>query len=209
MNKQPKVHVVLKKPHAVVGVIDLAQAVDTAITSNATTFPSPNPAMPKFSSDIAALIAAQAAAKARTQGAVDIRNAKLAIVVADLEQLRVYVETVANSDPSNAVAIVHSAGMEVRKAHTAPPKDAVNIKQAKAATPVVLTARVGTRKKQVHEWEYSTDGGKTWVALPPTTMAKTTVPGLTPGASVLARHRASTSTATDAWSVATASLLVR
>lgn len=207
--KQSKTHVVLKKPHTVTGVIDLAQAVDTSITNNATTFPSPTPAMTKFSADIAALVTAQAAAKARTKGAIDLRDAKLAIVVADLDQLRGYVETVANSDPGNAVAIAHSAGMEVRKARIAPPKDAMNIKQAKAAGPVVLTARVGTRKKQVHEWEYSADGGKTWVALPPTTLAKTTIPGLQPGASVLARHRASTSAGADSWSVAVAPLVVR
>ena len=45
-----------------------------------------------------------------------------------------------------------------------------------------------------YEWEYSTDGGKTWVTTPVTLQAKTTILGLTAGTTVQFRHRPVTKT---------------
>ena len=55
-------------------------------------------------------------------------------------------------------------------------------------------------RRASYEWEYSTDGGKTWVTAPATLQAKTTVPGLTPGATVTFRYRPVTKTGEGDWS---------
>ena len=49
-------------------------------------------------------------------------------------------------------------------------------------------------------YAYSTDGGKTWVAAPPSLQAKTTVTGLPAGTSVQFRYRAVTKTGAEDWS---------
>ncbi len=202
----PKIHVVLKRPRPVPLLISLAQAIEAAVASAATTFPSPTPPLAQLVSDINALIAAQNAAKTRAKGAVQTRDAKLEIVITDLNTLRVYVEGTANADPANAVAIANSAGMEVRK-QPVRTINAVNVKQAKASGSVNVTARVGTRQKQSHEWEYSADGGKTWVSCPPTTQAKTTITGIVPGSTILVKHRAVTGTGPTSWTDAVSMLV--
>jgi hypothetical protein len=61
-----------------------------------------------------------------------------------------------------------------------------------------VTAQAGHRAS--YEWDYSTDGGKTWVLAPSTLQAKTTIAGLTPGATVLFRYRAVTKAGEADWS---------
>ncbi len=199
-NTTPKVHVVLKRPRPVPMLISLANAIEAAMAAASATFPSPNPPLAQLTSDINVLVAAQNAAMMRTKGAVQTRDAKLAIVITDLNLERAYVESIADADPANATAIANSAGMEVRKQAAHPKKHAVNVKQAGGFGPVIVTALVGTRQKQSHEWEFSIDGGKTYVGLPHTTQAKTTITGLASGVTVLVRHRAITSTGALAWS---------
>ena len=195
----PKIHVVLKRPRPVAALLSLAQAIDAAMSSATTTVPSPSPTMAQFTSDISALVTAENAAKMRTKGAVQTRDAKLAIVIADLKQLVAYVETVANENPSNAAAIANSAGMVIRKQPVKTKSD-VNFRKTSPAGSVVVMARVASRQKQANDWEYSVDGGKTWTAAPTTMQAKTTITGLTSGATILVKHQAVTKTGATAWS---------
>lgn len=203
-----RIMVVLHKPRTVLAIISLAQAIEAAISAHTTTFPSPTPGMAQFKSDLDALAVAQNAASARTKGAVQTRDAALAVVDTDLNSLRGYVETVANADPANAAAIATGGGMEVRKARAPSNKNDVNVKAGKVSGSLVVTARVGTKQKQSHEWQYSVDGGKTWTTLPPTTQAKTTITGLNPGVSVIVQHRAVTGTGPTNWSLAQPLLVV-
>ena len=69
---------------------------------------------------------------------------------------------------------------------------------ALSGTANLVAASAGRRAS--YEWEYSTDGGKTWVFAPPTLQAKTTVSGLTPGATVQFRYRPVTKTGEADWS---------
>jgi hypothetical protein len=62
----------------------------------------------------------------------------------------------------------------------------------------LVAASAGRRAS--YEWQYSTDGGKTWVMAPSTLQAKTTVTGLTPGATVDFRYRPVTKTGEGNWS---------
>ena len=62
-------------------------------------------------------------------------------------------------------------------------------------------------RRAAHDWEYSTDGGKTWVGAPSTLGARTTVTGLPAGTAVLFRFRALTKTGEGDWSQPTALLV--
>ena len=55
-------------------------------------------------------------------------------------------------------------------------------------------------KSTANLWQYSADGGKTWIDLPQTTKAVTTLASLTPGVSVTVRQRALTKTGMGDWS---------
>src|SRR5580700_9650691 len=103
---------VLKLSRRTKNLITFAQSVASAMTGNAS-FPSPTPTLATFQADIEAL---NTAVLARTKGATQQRNAKLATVHADLETLRTYVQGIADAAlPTNAEAIIESAGMTVRK----------------------------------------------------------------------------------------------
>jgi hypothetical protein len=205
-SKTPKIHVALKRPRSVTALISLVQAIEAAMASASVTFPSPTPTMAVFTSDINELVTAENAAKTRAKGAVQTRDAKLAIVLADLKQLVAYVEGVANANPANAAAIINSAGMVVRKQPLRAKND-LNFRKTAISGSVVVLARVGSRQKQSHEWEYSIDGGKTWLPLPPTTQAKTTITGLTAGSTVQVKHRAITKTGPSPWTDAASAMV--
>src|SRR5277367_5151289 len=81
---------VLNLSNRIKNVITYAQSVATAMAANTTFFASPTPTLATFQADIAALVTAETAVLARTKGAVEIRNAKLAIVKGDLENLKTY-----------------------------------------------------------------------------------------------------------------------
>jgi hypothetical protein len=170
---------VLKLSNKIKNVITYAQSVATSVASNTTSFAAPTPSLATFQADIAALVTAETAVLARTKGAVETRNAKLAIVKSDLENMKTYVQAVADAaNPSNAAAIIESAGMTLRKV-TLHDKPQLGIKQGSVSGTVVLMAKAAG-KRAAYDWQYSTDQ-KTWTAVAPTLQAKTGVSGLTAG----------------------------
>jgi hypothetical protein len=52
-----------------------------------------------------------------------------------------------------------------------------------------------------YEWEYSIDGGATWLTMPPSLQAKTSLVGLKPGSSVQFRYRAVLKVGASDWSL--------
>jgi hypothetical protein len=169
---------VLKMSHKVKSLITFAQSVAAAMTGNVT-FPSPTPTLATFEADIAALVTAETAALGRAKGAADVRNAKLAVVRADLEALKIYIQGVVDaSNPANAESIIGSAGMSIRKV-TLHDKAALGVKQGSVSGTVTLSAKAAA-KKAAYNWQYSLDQ-KTWTSLPQTLVAKTGVSGLTAG----------------------------
>jgi hypothetical protein len=198
--------VVLRRPRTAIGTLLLAKAIHDALAANAGMFPSPVPALPKLSTDISSLDAAQTATQTRTKGTVQDRDAKLAIVISDLGHLRGYVQQVVDADPTNAATIAHDAGMSLRK-QTAVTKNDISAKpNAKTSGSIDVVAKLAT-KHASHEWQYSTDG-KTWTNASPTLQARTTIPGFTPGTTVYVRHRAVTKTGPDPWSQTVALIAV-
>jgi len=54
--------------------------------------------------------------------------------------------------------------------------------------------------RAAYDWEWSTDGGKTWQLAPSTVQSRTRMIGLTPGSTVLFRFRAVTRKGESDWS---------
>jgi hypothetical protein len=189
--------VVLKLSPRLKNVITFAQNVASALTNNAH-FPSPNPPLATFQADVAALNTAETAVLSRTKGAVETRNAKLAIVRTDLENLKTYVQSVAaQATPSDAEAIIESAGLTIRKV-TLHDKPALAAKQGSVTGTVNLAAKA-VAKRAAYNWEYSTDQ-KTWTTVPQTLQAKTGIAGLTAGTQYFFRFQPVTSAGVGNWS---------
>jgi hypothetical protein len=169
---------VLKLPKKVKNVITYGQSVVAAMTDNAS-FPSPIPPLATFESDVSALNTAETAVLSRVKGAVETRDAKLAIVENDFKSLLGYVQGVANAGtPTNAPALIEGAGFTVRKVASRD-KPAFTAKAGSVSGSVKLAAKAGGHRA-AYDWQYSTDQ-KTWTSLPETLQAKTAASGLTSG----------------------------
>jgi len=189
--------VALKLPTVVAALIAFAQTIAKAMTGNPS-FPNPSPALAVFLQVIADLQTAQTAALARTKGTVITRDEKKVALATLLQQLKGYVQTIADANVENGASIIASAGFAVRKSATRVPR-VFAAKPGKVSGTAALVAAPAA-KRSAYEWEYSTDGGKTWVVTPSTLPAKTTIVGLTPGATVVFRYRAVTKTGEGDWS---------
>jgi hypothetical protein len=73
------------------------------------------------------------------------------------------------------------------------------VKRHAVSGSVRLTAPV-TGDRATYRKQMSTDGGKTWIALPDILQSTTVVTGLTPGTTVLFRHEALTLKGESDWS---------
>jgi hypothetical protein len=196
--KPKKTRVVLKRPRKVADLAVYGQNVHDQMAANSKTLPSPDPALTVLQTHLDELVTKEAAAKTRAVGAVSERDAAEKVVVDDLETERAYVEKTANADPDHADAIAQGAGMALRKtgSHDRP---TLAVKHGAVSGAVEVAAKVPPGAK-ANDWQYSTDGGKTWIDVPSTTKAKTTVPSLQPGLTVHFRHRVLTKAGRSDWS---------
>ncbi|HEY6459085.1 MAG TPA: hypothetical protein VIY73_03010 [Polyangiaceae bacterium] len=198
--------VALNLPTNVNALINLAQTIAKALTNNPH-FPNPTPSVAVLTAAIVALVTAQNGAAPRVKGAVVQRNAARKTLVQQLQLLRANVQSTADTDPENALTIIESAGLTVRKTPDRAPRVFAASPGATSGTAKIVAPSAGPRS--AYEWEYNTDGGKTWVVSPPSIQAKTVIPGLPSGTSVEFRYRAVTPKAGAAdWSAAV-TLLVK
>ena len=151
-------------------------------------FPNPPPALATLGAAIADLHAAQVATASRAKGTATVRNEKRAVVVGLIQQARGYVQGVADATPENAASIIESAGFAVRKAPVRGAR-AFEARQGAVSGSAKLVA-VSAGKRASYEWQYSTDGGKSWILAPVTLQAKTSIAGLAVGSTVQFRYRA-------------------
>jgi hypothetical protein len=187
----------LKLPKPNPALITYAQGIVKGMTGNAY-FPAPSPTLAALTAAIADLQSAETLALTRAKGAATARNEKRAALVSLLQQERSYVQGIADGSPENGASIIQSAGLAVKKVPTHGPR-VFAAKPGTVSGAVKLVAPAAAHRSS-YEWEYSTDGGKTWVTMPPTLQAKTSITGLTPGSSVQFRYRAVTKTGAGDWS---------
>ena len=115
-----------------------------------------------------------------------------------LQQLKGYIQTMADANIENGASIIASAGVAVKKPVVRAPRVFGAKLGPVTGTAKLIAASAGPRAS--YEWQYSTDGGKTWVPASVTLQAKTTIVGLTPGATVQFRYRPVTRTGEGDWS---------
>ncbi len=187
----------LKLPKTVGALVTYARGIVTAMTGNAG-FPSPVPPLAAVTTAIDDLQTAETIAQTRVKGSITARNDKREVLVTLLQQLRGYIQTTADANAETSATLIESAGISVRKT----PVRAQRIFTAKASAVSGSADLVapGAGNRAFFEWEYSTDGGKTWITAPATVRAKTTVTGLTPATTVLFRYRTVTKTGEGDWS---------
>jgi hypothetical protein len=195
----------LKLPGTVPALITYAQGIVKGMTGN-TAFPTPSPSLPTVTAAINDLQTAETAALARTKGAVATRNEKRIALASLLQLQRAYIQSVADAAAENAPSIIQSAGIAVRKTPVRAPR-VFEAKPGALSGTVKLVAPAAARRAS-YDWEYSIDGAKSWVAVPGTLQARTTVTGLTPVSTVQFRYCAVTQTGQGDWS-APVSLLVK
>jgi hypothetical protein len=187
----------LNLPTVVGLLLTLAQAIVKAMSGNPL-FPTPAPALAVISQAIADLQSAEMAALLRTKGAVITRDEKRTALVTLLQQLKGYVQTIADANVENGASIIASAGLAVRKTPVRVPRVFAAKPGIVSGSAKLVAASAGNRSG--YEWQYSTDGGKTWSAVPFTLQAKTTIAGLAVGSTVLFRYRPVTKTGEGDWS---------
>jgi len=187
---------VLKLFATVTALSKQAKAIVAAMTNNPS-FPSPTPPLATVTNDISALDTAEALALGRGKGTAAARDVKKAVVIRDLQQLRFYVQTVADNDPEHSASIISSAGMSVRQI-TRRQRQQMNVEQGAASGIVALIAAVAARKA-LYQWAWSIDQ-RAWTLLPPTFLSKTTAHGFTAGTTYYFRYQVVTRAGVGDWS---------
>lgn len=177
---------VLKMPKKMGDKVVKAQFIQKSLTDNAN-FALPYPAnivsLVQLGTDILLLVAAETAAKSKTAGAAEARNAALTVVLNDLRNIMQMVQSVADKNPLNAETIIIGGGYDVKKAaiHQKLNNDA---KDGSVSGTVLLTAE----GQGAHEWQMSKDQ-VTIINLPATSKANTAANNLTPGDTWFFRNR--------------------
>jgi hypothetical protein len=189
--------VVLKLPTNVPELIKTGQSIVQAMTGNAF-FASPNPPLSKVGGYLATLTATETATKTRAKGTVEARNAARTDVVGALHGLKAYVQEISDAGGDQGPAIIASAGMSVKRT-SAPIKPVFAAHPGATSGSVKLVAKAAGHRAS-YEWQWSSDGGKTWTTAPATLQAKTVIAGLPVATSCIFRYRAVTKTGEGDWS---------
>jgi hypothetical protein len=187
----------LQMPAKVADFIAYGTGIVHAMTGNPW-FPAPVPTLTALSAALSDLQTAETLALTKAKGTAQARDDKRAIVVSLVQQLRGHVQAVADATPENGATIIQSAGLPVRKI----PLRAARVFAAKPGVnsgSVKLTATVSARRAS-YEWQYSIDGGKTWVGTPSSLQAKTTIVGLATGITAMFRFKTVIKTGESDWS---------
>jgi hypothetical protein len=185
-------------------LISIAKAIVQALSGNVS-FPNPTPTLAEVTTAITALETAEALAISRIKGAVAARNDKRRTLVALMQELKAYVQKVADANQENGAALIQSAGMNVKKAAVRKPRIFAITQGAVSGAVKVVVPAAGRRA--AYDWEWSTDGGKTWQLAPSTMQAKTSLVGLAAGTTVTVRYRAVTKAGEADWSQPTSFLV--
>jgi hypothetical protein len=188
--------VALAFPARVAALISLAKAIVDGLNGNAL-FSNPDPSIAALNTAIADLDTAETAANTRVHGAVATRDQKRAALIALLRGAKAFVQKVVDAHPDEAPSLIQSAAMGVKRP-VGQRKHAFAVKQGTLTGTVAIVAAVAGPRAS-YEWEYSSDGGKTWQPMPPTTRSNTTLEGLQPGTTYSFRSRSVTKAGPSDW----------
>jgi hypothetical protein len=196
MSSIKRITIALYLSKVVALLIIFGRRVVQAMTGNPW-FPTPVPPLATVTADLDALEAADAAVLARTKGAAAVRDLAQKKVVDDLGSLKGYAAGIVAQNPGQGAAIVESAGMFVKKPGG---RNKANLAATKGPGVGDVIVRAKAVKRAAYEWQQSTDGGVTWVAVALTNVAHTTVTGLAVGSTHLFRFRTTVKNVVSDWS---------
>jgi len=184
-------------PTSAPAFISVAKGIVERMTGNPNV-PNPVPALAHVSAAIDALETAETAAQSRAKGTVAVREEKRETLTAILHQLKASVQAAADADRERAASIIESTGMSVGRTPSRA-KRVFGVRAGAVSGSVEIVAEAAAHAA-AYDWEYSLDAATTWRALPSTMQTKTTLSGLTPGATVFFRYRALTRAGEGDWS---------
>jgi hypothetical protein len=192
-------------PENTVSVLSLAYACGNGMEKDPGQYSAPVPPVAVLLDAAAKLDTAEQVSATRVKGGAAARNVQRQVVVGMLETECSYVQTLCDAvPPEKAVTIIQAVGMTVALAptHTTPILRAtVGMPSGTVDLVASVTALVGkTKKKTFFNWQWTTDGGKTFNNAPSTPHAKTAVAGLTPLTTVGFRVSVTSGKGTGDWS---------
>lgn len=168
----------------------LAQSEDIAakLVNNADV-PTTVPPLSTLTTANTAFDKAITAARTKAVGTKGVKVGARKTVKETLNLLKAPVQAAVNNAPDRALIIAQGCGMSIRTT-TIRVKPDIALTQPKAfPSGTALGERKAIPGDTSSEWMISLDGGKTFSALPGTIPAKTQIPNLVPGTSVVIRHR--------------------
>ncbi|HEY6460919.1 MAG TPA: fibronectin type III domain-containing protein [Polyangiaceae bacterium] len=196
---------VLKLPPQIPEQLKLGEGLQAALVNNPH-FPLPDTVIAAFDDALTKYDAAEKATQTRAPGTIAARNAAKVVYVGAVHALKARIQQVADATPEQAEAIITSTTLTVKKT-PARTKDAFVARYGVTSGSVEVIARAAALRAS-YEWQYSVDGAKTWVSVPNTLQAKTTITLLPVATVVEFRFRATTKSGQGDWSQPT-SLLVK
>lgn len=192
-----RIQVALSLPESASELVLTVAAILDAMTGNPF-FPNPAPPLATIAAAVSELSEANVATESKARDTVAVRNEKQTALVSLLKRLKAYVQGVADDDPARGVEIIESAHMSVWKPGPGP-KPPFDVQAGPTEGSVSLAVRAAA-KEASYEWQWSKDGGQTWVTEPATLPAKTVVRRLPSGVLCLFRWRARLRKGVTEWS---------
>jgi hypothetical protein len=184
-------------PTSAPGLVTFTHALIAALTGNPHV-PTPNPPLSTLLDLVTKLETAQTATKSRTAGTVGARNSAKGALISAVRTEIATIQALADADPDNAEAIITSTSLTLRKKN-ARTKASFAVKQGEVSGTVHLAVK-SAGARAAYDWQWSSDGGKTWTQVESTTQAKTSIASLPAGTTVSFRFRSVTPKGQSDWS---------
>jgi hypothetical protein len=200
-----RVLAVLKLPTHIADQVKLGQALQAALVGNPH-FPLPDPIITAFDDALVKYNAAETVAQTRAKGTIAARNAAKVVYTSAIHALKARIQQIADATPDQAEAIITSTTLAVKKTSQRQ-KQSFMARYGATSGAVEVIAKAAAPRAS-YEWQYSLDGGKTWVSTPNTLQSKTTITGLPVATVVEFRVRSTTRSGQGDWGLPT-SLLVK
>jgi hypothetical protein len=191
--------IALLLPGNVAALILYGRQVWSSVSLNAGLLPTPSPTIASATGNLDALQAAEALVPHGGPVASTERDLKRAAVEADFKAFKAYVLALCLANPTMGDALIAASGLREGKVNR-PPKAFLAASMGKIQNQIILRAKAVARRGVCYAWEYSLDGGKTWVTIGTTTEANTGLLNSTPLTAYMFRFQTTIKQTTSAWS---------
>jgi hypothetical protein len=199
MAKIKRFVIALLLPGNVAALILYGRQVWSCVSLHPTYFPTPSPPIATATANLDALQAAEALVPHGGSSAVEERDLKQGVVESDLKAFKAYLLALCLANPAMADAFIAAAGLQQGK-RTPFAKPFLAARMGKIPNQVILRAKAVANRSVSYCWQYSTDGGKTWLTIGTTTVAHTSLLNTTPLTTYLFRFQSTVKQVTSAWS---------